>query len=59
MKQQMQLAESMKGMGPIIENIKPMMEQMKGMMAGMDGKDGLKPIMDIAKKLTSSMNATK
>jgi hypothetical protein len=58
MKQQMQLAESMKGMGPIIENIKPMMEQMKGMMAGMDGKDGLKPIMDIAKKLTSSMNAT-
>ena len=58
MKQQMQLAESMKGMGPIIENIKPMMEQMKGMMAGMDGKDGLKPIMDIANKLTSSMNAT-
>ena len=59
MKQQMQLAESMKGMGPIIEGIKPLMEQMKGMMAGMDGKDGLKPIMDIAKKLTSSMNATK
>ena len=57
MKQQMQLAESMKGMGPIIENIKPMMEQMKGMMAGMDGKDG--SIMDIAKKLTESMSATK
>ena len=57
MKQQMQLAESMKGMGPIIENIKPMMDQMKGMMAGMDGKDG--SIMDIAKKLTESMSATK
>ena len=57
MKQQMQLAESMKGMGPIIENIKPMMAQMKGMMAGMDGKDG--SIMDIAKKLTESMSATK
>ena len=53
----MQLAESMKGMGPIIENIKPMMDQMKGMMAGMDGKDG--SIMDIAKKLTESMSATK
>ena len=57
MKQQMQLAESMKGMGPIIEGIKPLMEQMKGMMAGMDGKDG--SIMDIAKKLTESMSATK
>ena len=57
MKQQMQLAESMKGMGTIIENIKPMMEQMKGKMAGMDGKEGLKPIMDIAKKLTAGTNA--
>ena len=61
MKQQMQLAESMKGMGPIIEGIKPLMEQMKGMMEGMDGngEGGLGPIMDIAKKLTGSMNATK
>ena len=57
MKQQMQLAKSMEGMGPIIQNIKPMMDQMKGMMAGMDGKDG--SIMDIAKKLTESMSATK
>lgn len=61
MKQQMQLAESMKGMGPIIEGIKPLMEQMKGMMEGMDGngEGGLGPIMDIAKKLTGSMNAKK
>jgi hypothetical protein len=58
MKQQMQLAKSMEGMGPLIEGIKPMMAQMKGLMEGMDGKDGLGPIMDIAKKLTGSMNAT-
>jgi hypothetical protein len=45
-------------MGPLIEGIKPMMAQMKGLMEGMDGKDGLGPIMDIAKKLTGSMNAT-
>lgn len=59
MKQQMQLAESMKGFQPLIEGIKPMMEQMKVMMEGMDGKDGLGPVMDIAKKLTGSMGATK
>jgi len=59
MKQQMQLAKSMEGMGPLIEGIKPMIQQMNGMMKNMDGKDGLGPIMDIAKKLTGSMNATK
>ena len=59
MKQQMQLAKSMEGMGPLIEGIKPMIEQMNVMMKNMDGKDGLQPIMDIAKKLTGSMSATK
>jgi hypothetical protein len=59
MKQQMQLAKSMEGMGPLIEGIKPMIEQMNGMMKNMDGKEGLGPIMDIAKKLTGSMSATK
>ena len=57
MKQQMQLAKSMEGMGPLIEGIKPMIEQMNGMMKNMDGKEGLGPIMDIAKKLTGSMSS--
>jgi len=56
MKQQMQLAESMKGMEPLIAGMKPMIEQMNGMMKNMDGNQG---IMDIAKKLTGSMGATK
>jgi hypothetical protein len=56
MKQQMQLAESMKGIEPLIAGMKPMIEQMNGMMKNMDGNQG---IMDIAKKLTGSMGATK
>jgi hypothetical protein len=59
MKQQMQLAKSMEGMGPLIEGIKPMMEQMKGLMQGMDGKEGIGSVMEVAKKLTESMSATK
>ena len=58
MKQQMQLAKSMEGMGPLIEGIKPMIEQMNVMMKNMDGKEGIGPIMDIAKKLTGSMSVT-
>jgi len=50
MKQQMQLAEAMKGMGPIIEQIAPMVQNLQGMMG--DGKNGLGGIMDIAKKFT-------
>jgi hypothetical protein len=57
MKQQMQLAKSMEGMQPLIEGIKPMIDQMNGMMKSMDGKEGLGPIMDIAKKLAAGSNA--
>jgi hypothetical protein len=50
MKQQMQLAEAMKGMGPIIKNIEPMMKNMKDMMSNMgDGNNGLGSIMNMAK----------
>ncbi len=59
MKQQMELAESMKAMTPLVQGITPMIEQMKSMMTTMDGNDGLGGIMDIAKKLTNSTNATK
>jgi hypothetical protein len=56
MKQQMQLAESMHAMTPLVEGITPMITKMQKMMEGMDGngEGGLGPIMDIAKKLTAS-----
>jgi hypothetical protein len=54
MKQQMQLAEAMKGMTPVIKQIAPMVENLKGMMGQMgDGKDGLGSVLDLAKKFTS------
>jgi hypothetical protein len=59
MKQQMELAESMKAMTPLVQGMAPMIEQMKSMMTTMDGKDGLGGVMDIAKKLTNSVGATK
>ena len=53
MKQQMQLAEAMKGMAPILENMGPMVENLKGMMGQMDGgKEGLGNIFDLAKKFS-------
>jgi len=56
MKQQMQLAESMKGMEPLVKGMMPMIEQMKGMMKTMDGngEGGLGGVMEIAKKLTGN-----
>jgi hypothetical protein len=54
MKQQMQLAESMKSMGPMIQSMAPMMKQAQDMLGGMgEGKEGLGGIMEIAKKLTN------
>jgi hypothetical protein len=57
MKQQMQLAESMKSMAPMIQSMAPMMKQAQDMLGGMgEGKEGLGGIMEIAKKLTSKTN---
>lgn len=54
MKQQMQLAEAMKGMGPVIKQIAPMVENLKGMMGSMgSGKEGLGGIMDMAKQMSA------
>jgi hypothetical protein len=54
MKQQMQLAEAMKGMTPVIKQIAPMVENLKGMMGQMgDGKEGLGSIMNLAKQFSS------
>ena len=38
MKQQMQLAEAMKGMGPIIQSIAPMVKNLQGMMGSLGNK---------------------
>lgn len=48
MNQQMQLAEAMKGMGPMVESLSPMVEQLKGMM----GDNGMQNMMDLAKQFT-------
>jgi hypothetical protein len=54
MKQQMQLAEAMKGMGPVMESIAPMVENLKGMMGQLNGndKDGLGGLMNLAKSMS-------
>ena len=57
MKQQMQLAEAMKGMTPVIQSMAPMVENLKGMMGQIgEGKEGLGSIMNLAKQF-SSQNA--
>jgi hypothetical protein len=54
MKQQMQLAEAMKGMAPIIQGMAPMMKQAQDLLGGMgDNKEGLGNIIEMAKKFTS------
>jgi hypothetical protein len=54
MKQQMQLAEAMKNVGPMMQSLSPMVEQLKGMMGSMnDEKGGLGNMLDLAKKMSS------
>ena len=56
MKQQVELAESMKAMGPLMENMGPLMKQAQEMMSSMnDGKSGLGNIMGIAEKLKNQL----
>ena len=52
MKQQMQLAESMKNMKPMIDSLEPMMLQAQEMMKGMgDGNGGMEGLMEMATKM--------
>ena len=52
MKQQMQLAESMKNMEPMIAGLAPMMKQAQEMMKGMgDGNGGMEGLMAMAQKM--------
>ena len=56
MKQQMSLAESMKGLAPMVEKMMPMAQQMQGMMENMDTNGGgMSGIMEMAKKMSSSL----
>ena len=53
MQQQMQLAESMTAMKPMIDSLGPMMQQAQGMMKGLGGKngEGMEGLMEMASKL--------
>ena len=55
MKQQLQLAEAMKGMGPLIKGMAPLMEQAQGLLGGMKEGGGMEKITNMAKQLTGSM----
>jgi hypothetical protein len=55
MNQQLKLAEAMKSMTPLIENMGPLMNQAKGLMEGMGGKEQLGSIMEMANKFKSSV----
>ena len=58
MQQQLQLAEAMKGMQPLIEGIAPLMEQAKGLIGGGGlgglggGVSGMEGIANLAKQFT-------
>jgi hypothetical protein len=58
MRQQAQLAESMKGMAPLIQGMAPMMKQAQAILGDMgEGKEGLGSIMNMAKKLAGGATA--
>jgi hypothetical protein len=51
MKQQMQLAESMQAMEPMIKSLGPMMQQAQGMMNGLGDNKGMGDLMAMAQKM--------
>ena len=57
MKQQMQLAESMKSMQPLIAGMGPVMKQAEGLLGSMGQNGNLGNLADIAKKFTSSIGS--
>ena len=54
MKQQMELTESMKGMGSVVEKLMPMADSLKGMMKSMDANG----MNDMIKKAQTSLGGT-
>jgi hypothetical protein len=59
LKQQIQLADAMKSMGPLISNMAPLIEQTKGLMNGVGGFDikDLGSFASLAKEFSSSTNS--
>ncbi len=55
MKQQLQLAESMKDMQPLIAGMAPIMQQAQGLLQGMGDNGNLGNLADIAKKFTAGL----
>jgi len=55
MKQQLQLAESMKSMEPLIAGMAPIMQQAQGLLQGMGDNGNLGNLADIAKKFTAGL----
>jgi len=56
MNQQLQLAEAMKGMGPLIKGMAPIMKQAEGLLGGMKEHGGLEGIAAMAKKFSAASN---
>jgi hypothetical protein len=52
MQQQLDLAESMKAMTPILEQMGPMLKQAEGMLGNLGGTDGLSGLASMVGKLT-------
>jgi len=55
MKQQLQLAESMKSMQPLIAGMAPIMQQAQGLLEGMGDNGNLGNLANIAKKFTAGL----
>jgi hypothetical protein len=58
MKQQLELADAMKSMGPLIKGMAPLMQQAQGLLGGMNDKEGgLGNIMEMAKKFSGQQQS--
>lgn len=55
MKQQLQLAESMKSMQPLIAGMAPLMQQAQGLLGSMGDNGNLSNLADIAKKFSATL----
>ena len=55
MKQQLQLAESMKSMQPLIAGMGPLMQQAQGLLGSMGDNGNLNNLADIAKKFSATL----
>lgn len=55
MKQQLQLAESMKSMQPLISGMGPLMQQAQGLLGSMGDNGNLNNLADIAKKFSATL----